>query len=185
LQKIQTTIHSDDDDAQPGGISMTKKDLLDGKRILIVDDEPDVLETLEEFLSMCDVTRATTFETAKNLLETRNFDLAILDIMGVQGYELLKVANKRKVTAVMLTAHSLTPESIIKSYKKGAAYFIPKEEMARITTFLNGILEAQEKGKSTWLNWLEMLTDAYWEKRFGPDWKNRDKAFWEDFPDHD
>ena len=164
---------------------MTNKDLLNGKKILIVDDEPDVLETLEEFLTMCHVTKATTFEAAKNLLQTRNFDLAILDIMGVEGYELLEVANKRNVTAVMLTAHALTPDSIVKSYKKGAAYFIPKEEMARITEFLNGILKAKEKGKSTWLNWLEMLTDAYWAKRFGPNWKNKDKAFWEDFPDHD
>ena len=164
---------------------MTKKDLLDGKRILIVDDEPDVLETLQEFLSMCDITKATTFEAAKNLLDTRHFDLAILDIMGVNGYKLLELANKRKITAVMLTAHALTPDSIVKSYKKGAAYFIPKEEMARITEFLTGILEAQQEGKSTWLNWLEMLTDAYREKRFGPDWKNKDKAFWEDFPDHD
>jgi len=164
---------------------MTKKDLLSGKKILIVDDEPDVLETLEEFLTMCRVTKATTFEAAKSLLETRNFDLAILDIMGVKGYKLLAVANKRNVTAVMLTAHALTPDSIVKSYKKGAAYFVPKEEMARITEFLNGILEAKEKGKSTWLNWLEMLTDAYWQKRFGPDWKNKDREFWENFPDHD
>lgn len=164
---------------------MTNKDLLNGKKILIVDDEPDVLETLEEFLTMCHVTKATTFEAAKNLLQTRDFDLAILDIMGVEGYELLEVANKRNVTAVMLTAHALTPDSIVKSYKKGAAYFIPKEEMARITEFLNGILKAKEKGKSTWLNWLEMLTDAYWAKRFGPNWKNKDKAFWENFPDHD
>ena len=28
--------------------------LLDGKRVLIVDDEPDVLATLEDLLSMCD-----------------------------------------------------------------------------------------------------------------------------------
>ena len=164
---------------------MTQKDLLGGKRILIVDDEPDVLETLEEFLTMCDVTKATTFEKAKNLLETRDFDLAILDIMGVKGYELLEVATKKNIIAVMLTAHALTPDSIVKSYKKGAAYFIPKEEMSRITEFLNAILDAKAKGKSTWLNWLEMLTDAYWVKRFGPDWKNKDKAFWENFPDHD
>lgn len=37
---------------------------LHGKRILIVDDEPDVLETLEASLSMCDVVKATTFEEA-------------------------------------------------------------------------------------------------------------------------
>ncbi len=63
---------------------MTKKDLLDGKSILIVDDEPDVLETLEEFLSMCDVTKATKFEAAKNLLETQNFDLAFWISWGLR-----------------------------------------------------------------------------------------------------
>ena len=164
---------------------MTQKDLLEGKKILIVDDERDVLETLEEFLTMCDTTKATTFEEANNLLETRDFDIAILDIMGVKGYELLEVATQKKIIAVMLTAHALSPDSIVKSYRKGAAYFIPKEEMSRITEFLNGILDAKQKGQSTWLNWLEMLTDAYWEKRFGSDWKKKDKTFWENFPDHD
>jgi DNA-binding NtrC family response regulator len=126
----------------------------------------------------CEVKMAIQFET-------RDFDLAILDIMGVKGYELLEIATKRKVIAVMLTAHALTLDSIVKSYKQGAAYFVPKEEMSRITEFLNDILDAKQKGRSTWLNWQEMLTDAYWEKRFGPDWKNRDKTFWENFPDHD
>lgn len=164
---------------------MTKQDLLDGKKILIVDDEPDVLEVLKELLTMCDVTTATTFDEGKALLKSQTYDMAILDIMGVKGYELLKVAKKRNVIAVMLTAHALTPDNIVKSFKKGAAYFIPKEEMVRITTFLNEIWEAKRKGKSTWLNWLEMLTDAYWEKRFGPDWKTKDKDFWDNFPDHD
>ena len=163
---------------------MTEENLLDGKKILIVDDEPDVLETLEELLPMCDIATATTFDEAIKLLETENFDMAILDIMGVDGYRLLDIANQQKTTAVMLTAHALTPENIVKSYKEGAAYFVPKEEMHRITTFLNDILKAKQKGKSTWLNWLEMLTDAYWEKKFGPDWKKNDKEFWEKFPDH-
>ena len=71
---------------------MNEKTLLDGKRVLIVDDEPDVLDSLEELLSMCDVSRATSFEAAKALLETKPFDLAVLDIMGVQGYKLLDLA---------------------------------------------------------------------------------------------
>lgn len=164
-----------------GGIDMTEKDLLAGKKVLIVDDEPDVLETLEELLTECGVTKATNFDEAKNLLETQDFDLAILDIMGVNGYKLLDVANKRGVTAVMLTAHAMTPDNIVKSYKKGAAYFIPKEEMGRITTFLNDILKAKEKGKSTWINWLARLSEAYWEKKFGPDWQTKDKDFWEEY----
>jgi len=43
---------------------MGKKDLLKGKRILAVDDEPDVLETLEELLPMCNLVKATTADEA-------------------------------------------------------------------------------------------------------------------------
>jgi DNA-binding response OmpR family regulator len=70
--------------------------LLDKKKVLIVDDEPDVLETLKELLSMCEVTEAATFERAKELLETQVFDIAVLDIMGVDGYRLLEIARQKK-----------------------------------------------------------------------------------------
>jgi len=43
---------------------MGKEDLLKGKRVLAVDDEPDVLETLEELLPMCDLVKATTADEA-------------------------------------------------------------------------------------------------------------------------
>ena len=46
-----------------------KDDLLKGKKILIVDDEPDVLDTLQELLDMCNVVKAGTFEEAKRQLE--------------------------------------------------------------------------------------------------------------------
>ena len=32
---------------------MSDTSLLDGKRVLVVDDEPDILEVLEELLEMC------------------------------------------------------------------------------------------------------------------------------------
>ena len=41
-----------------GGLIMLQKNLLDDKTILILDDEPDVLETLEDLLPMCDVVKA-------------------------------------------------------------------------------------------------------------------------------
>jgi DNA-binding response OmpR family regulator len=81
-----------------------KDKLLEGKRILIVDDEPDVLDSLEDLLPMCVVTKASTFDQAKALLEDQYFDMAILDIMGVEGYELLKICNEKRVIGVMLTA---------------------------------------------------------------------------------
>jgi len=155
-------------------------DLLKYKRVLIVDDEPDVLDTLEALLSMCDVVKAATFEEAKEVLETQYFDIAVLDIMGVDGYKLLEIANKREVIPVMLTAHALSPEDTVKSFKEGAASYVPKEKMSEITTYLNDILEAKEKGKSFWWRWFDRFA-SYYDNKFGPDWKEVDKDFWEKF----
>jgi DNA-binding NtrC family response regulator len=160
---------------------MADKNRLDGKRILIVDDEPDVLTTLEDLLSMCEVEKAGSVEEAKRLLETQRFDMAILDIMGVDGFKLLGMANKKKVLAVMLTAHGLSPENTIRSYKEGAAFYVPKEAMVEIATYLNDVLEAKEEGKNFWWRWLERL-GSYYDKRYGADWQDHDKEFWEKFP---
>lgn len=156
---------------------MSEKSLLDGKRILIVDDEPDVLETLEELLPMCDVAKASTFDQAKELLETQYFDMAILDIMGVDGYKLLEIANEKKVIAAMLTAHALSPDNIERSYKEGAASYVPKDEMTNITIFLNDILEAKEKGENFWWRWPDRL-GSYFDKKFGPEWRKKVKELW-------
>jgi CheY-like chemotaxis protein len=160
---------------------MSERRLLDGKKILAVDDEPDVLEVLEGLLTMCDVVKATTSNEAKKLLESGDFDIAILDIMGVDGYRLLDIANRRNITAVMLTAHAFTPDNLVRSIKEGAASYLPKEELPNIATFLNDILEAQEKGKSTWESWQERLPSSYFEKRWGAAWRDTDKDFWERF----
>jgi DNA-binding NtrC family response regulator len=160
---------------------MTAKNLLEGKRILLVDDEPDVLDTLADLLPMCDTVKASNFKAAKDYLESEYFDLAILDIMGVEGYQLLEIANQRRVMAVMLTAHALSPENIVKSFKEGAASYLPKEEMVNIASFLNDVLEAQEQGKSTWVRWCDRM-GSFFEKQFGTQWQDDEKEFWERFP---
>ncbi len=160
---------------------MSEINLLDGKKILAVDDETDILEVLEELLSMCDVVKASTFEQARDLLESQDFDIAILDIMGVDGYALLDIATKRKITAVMLTAHAFTPDNLVKSIKEGAASYLPKEELPNITTFLNDVLEAKNKGENTWGPWQERLPTSFFEKRWGAAWQDTDKDFWERF----
>ena len=160
---------------------MASEDLLNGKRVLIVDDEPDVLETLEGLLPMCHVSKASNFTEAEKLLNSQYFDIAVLDIMGVDGYKLLEIALQKKVIPVMLTAHALSVENTMKSYREGAASYIPKDEMSRISTFLNDILEAKEKGKSSWWKWIDRL-GSYYEKKFGRDWKDKDEDFWRNFP---
>ena len=156
------------------------KDLLEGKKVLIVDDETDVLIVLEELLSMCHVSSATTFQEAKELLEKDHFDIAILDIMGVNGYKLLEISKKRNVIPVMLTAHALSVEDTKRSFKEGAASYIPKDEMGNITDYLRDILEAQKKGKSFWWRWFYRL-GPYYDKKFGRGWEAEDREFWEKF----
>lgn len=154
--------------------------LLPGKQILIVDDEIDVLESLAELLIMCDVTKADTFEKAKEYLECKRFDIVVLDIMGVNGYELLEIATKENMIAVMLTAHALSPKNIVKSFKGGAASYLPKEEMDNIVDFLEEILEVKETSQHVWARWLDRW-GAYCDKKFGINWQDEDEEFWEKF----
>jgi len=155
--------------------------LVSGKKILAVDDEKDILEVLEEMLPMCDVVTAQSFETARELLETQTFDIVILDIMGVRGYELLEISKKKKIPAVMLTAHAFSPENLKKSIKEGAVAYIPKEEISHIKAFLDDVLAARDKGENPWKYWDERLPTSYFERRWGSTWQNADKDFWETF----
>ncbi|EFK09394.1 response regulator receiver domain protein [delta proteobacterium NaphS2] len=160
---------------------MSEHVLLDGKKILIVDDEEDILENLEELLEMCQVVKASSFEEAKNLLETEPFDMAILDIMGVDGFGLLKIANSKGIPAVMLTAYAFTPGNLMRSVKEGADSYLPKEEMADIAEFLDDILVAHKKGKNPWDPWQKKLPSSYFEKRWGTALRDKDENFWETF----
>jgi len=162
---------------------MEDERLLQDKKILIVDDEPDILETLEDLLAAGSTTTASSYQEARELLEKLSFDIAILDIMGVSGYDLLEIASRKEIVAVMLTAYALTPENVAKSHRKGAAYYLPKEEMVNIVSFLTDILTAKAKGEDTWGSWYRRLS-SFAERTFGPDFKKDDKDFWDKLTFH-
>jgi DNA-binding NtrC family response regulator len=155
---------------------MTQESLLEGKRILLVDDEADILEMLEEELDMCELATASSFHEANDLLESQNFDMAILDIMGVRGYKLLEIANEKEVISIMLTAHALSPENVDRSRREGAASYVPKQKIGDICAVLVDILEAEEKGVSFWGRWHDRF-DSYFDNIFGPNWNNS-AEFW-------
>jgi CheY-like chemotaxis protein len=126
---------------------------------------------------MCTVDTAKSFEEAKELLENNFYHIAVLDIMGVRGYELLEMANKKDIPALMLTAHALSKDNLKKSFEKGASYYVPKDEIDKIDVFLADILEARDKNKNVFLRWYERLS-GFCDRRFGPDWKDDDPEFW-------
>ena len=152
---------------------------LSGKKVLIVDDEPDVFETLKELLDMCIVHYAQDFNTAEKYLSENYYDAAILDIMGVDGYNLLTLARQREIPALMLTAHALSPDHLVKSIRQGAFSYIPKHEMADIPKYLDDIIQSKQKDQNLKI-WFTKLS-LFFDKKFGSDWKNQHKEFIKDF----
>ena len=157
-----------------------KKAYLDGKRILAVDDEADILETIEDILDMADVEIARDYATASEKIRTGRYDLAILDIMGVNGLTLLEEAVAEGIPTVMLTAHAINPDTLMSSIRKGAISYLPKETLAELDELLEDLLAAQATGKPPWKLLFDKL-GPYFDERFGPDWKAKDKTFWSDF----
>lgn len=153
---------------------MTSEGPLKNKVILVVDDEPDILETVEEDLDMCIVHKAADYDTALQYLLSYTYDIVILDIMGVNGFELLKSAVTRGFPTVMLTAHALSPESLKTAIKLGAVSFLPKEKISELESFLEDVVV--DDGKPVWQKLLDRLA-GYFNKRFGPDWKEKDEFF--------
>ncbi|MBM4326603.1 MAG: response regulator [Deltaproteobacteria bacterium] len=153
---------------------MTDPQILKGKRILVVDDEADVIEVARDQLEGAEVVGAETFGQGKKLIEEDRFDLAILDIMGVNGFELLKICSERQQPAAMLTARSINVESVNQALKHGAVSFLPKDELASLSAMVPEILEGLEQGKSHWGRLFQRLGPLFKEK-WGIVWEELDK----------
>jgi DNA-binding NtrC family response regulator len=145
--------------------------ILQGKTILVVDDEPDVLETVKDVLATSEVTTVGNFEDALEIINSKSFDLVILDIMGVNGFALLEACSARKLPAAMLTAHAINVESLNVAVKLGAVSFLPKEELHRLPEIVAEIFEDLAQGKTHW---------ARLFKRLGPFFKDKLGVMWED-----
>ena len=156
--------------------------ILNGKSILAVDDEPDVLEVLEEEIREacpnCTLDKASTFEEASRKLTSNTYDIAILDIMGVRGFDLLDQAVLKKLPVAMLTAHALTPGALKRSFEMGARAYIPKEQLGDIVFLLEDVLTYDSLP-----GWKRHLIryEGFFKARWGEDWKKTEEEFWKDF----
>ncbi len=159
--------------------------ILNGKKILAVDDEPDVLTVLEEEIRdacpQCLFDKATTFEAASKLIGSNPYDVVILDIMGVRGFDLLDLAVKKDMKVVMLTAHALSSDALKKSYDMKARSYLPKDKLGEVVPFLEDVFK--HDFESGWKNLFEKLhaffTDKFesdWEKKTGLNWREWGKT---------
>ena len=153
------------------------------KKALVVDDEIDVLESLEELLEddfMVDT--ASSFEEAVSCLKKATYDVAILDIMGVRGYVLLEATKKKQIPTLMLTAHAFSPDNLKKSIELGADAYVPKDKMVDIAMYVDDVLASKKsKGrKESSGKWYAKLQPLY-NEIFGDGWKDEEREVWEAF----
>ena len=156
--------------------------ILDNKLILAVDDEQDVLAVLEEEISdaapKCRFDKATTYQEAVERMMSFTYDVVILDIMGVRGFDLLDLAVSRNFPVVMLTAHALTPEALKRSFEMRARAYLPKEKLGEIVPFLEDVVKYEYL--PGWKLLFEKLK-GFFTGRWGENWQKRDEKFWKEF----
>jgi CheY-like chemotaxis protein len=158
------------------------RSILDGKSILAVDDEPDVLKILEEEIlpicPNCKLDKAAAYETAAERLGSMDYDVVILDIMGVRGFDLLDLAVKKKLRVAMLTAHALSPEALKKSIELGARAYLPKEKLGEIIPFLEDILTYEYA--PGWKRLYDKLK-VFFDRKFESDWEKKTGLNWQEW----
>jgi DNA-binding NtrC family response regulator len=153
--------------------------ILQNKRILVVDDEADVLGSLEDLLAGIDglvLDRASDYETGFHLLRSWTYDVVILDIMGVRGFDLLSMAVHRGFPTVMLTAHALSVPDLKRSIEMGARAYIPKERMIDIVAFLEDILTLEH---GSGLKRMFHRLGGFFNTRFDSRWMEDERTFWD------
>jgi DNA-binding NarL/FixJ family response regulator len=122
--------------------------------------------------------KAATYQEAVERMASWTYDLVILDIMGVRGFDLLELAVDRHFPVAMLTAHSLSPEALKRSMEMGARAYLPKEKLGEIVPFLEDVLKYEYL--PGWRRLLEKL-GGFFSARWGEQWQKSEAKFWSDF----
>ncbi|OIJ07694.1 DNA-binding response regulator [Anaerobacillus arseniciselenatis] len=124
----------------------------EGKKILVVDDEPKILKVLEQTLTKqnYEVITASDGEEALLKLEEKNPDLMVLDLMlpKLDGYEVCRLAkSKTNIPIIMLTAKGDLVDKTVGFHMGIDDYmtkpFSPSELALRIKAVMRRVAEAQ------------------------------------------
>jgi two-component system response regulator AtoC len=120
-------------------------------RILIVDDEKNIRDSLKKYLSLesIDAETAESGEAALSLLEDRSFDAAVLDLKlpGMSGQELLEQIMEKgfPVPVIMISAHGEINDAI-RALKSGARdYLVKPFDPAELVIKLGSLVENKRR----------------------------------------
>lgn len=101
------------------------------QKILILDDNPEILEIVQESLSIAGFSNLTSVQSQKEALEQfeeKSFDLVILDIMLPEGsgFEVLKGIRKTSMVPVLFLSAISDIEKQYQGFELGADDYIIK-----------------------------------------------------------
>jgi two-component system nitrogen regulation response regulator NtrX len=124
---------------------------VNGERILVVDDEPDIRRLVQEILEDegYRVETAEDATTARELMRHHRPNLVLLDIWmpGTDGISLLKewsVSGRPEVPVVMMSGHG-TVETAVEATRLGAYDFIEKPvSMAKLLVTMSRALQTEK-----------------------------------------
>jgi signal transduction histidine kinase len=120
------------------------------KKILVIDDEPDVVKMVERVLILedYDVTTSTDAEQAISKLHDTPFDLVITDIRmpGMNGLEVIQhvKAFDPTIEIIVLSGYA-TMENAVEALKEGGAFHFVMKPLNDIDSFYHVITQALEK----------------------------------------
>ncbi|MDQ1317117.1 MAG: two-component system, OmpR family, alkaline phosphatase synthesis response regulator PhoP [Candidatus Poribacteria bacterium] len=124
---------------------------MEKSKILVVDDEPDIVETVSFMLQARNFDVITASDGLEGLakVRTEHPDLILLDIMMpvMDGYEvctkLRKDKDMKNIPVIMLTARGEN-EAVIRAHKSGADDYIVKPfSLPTLVSKLNKLLDRQ------------------------------------------
>jgi DNA-binding response OmpR family regulator len=117
-------------------------------RVLLVDDEKELVTTLAERLSLRDIQTdwATNAENALNLMENNEYDIALLDVKipKMSGIELKKKMEEKnpEMKFIFLTGHGSEADFKAGSIEAGPEYYLVKPvDIGFLIKKMNEVLE--------------------------------------------
>ncbi|HID71330.1 MAG TPA: response regulator [Thermoplasmata archaeon] len=156
------------------------------QRIMIVDDDKDIVNLIDEALSAMGYQTEKTYSGKECLEKVEKFqpDMILLDIMmpGMDGWKVLEELEKKGITektkVVMLTAKTLTPDDTKRKYFGQLVHYLQKpisideltEEIANIFQEEKNIQKESKKvsqilGKEFGGSYQELLDNAARRRR--------------------
>lgn len=120
-----------------------------GAKVLVVDDEPNVLRSLAQYLTIEDFTVETAGNGVEALEKVASFgpELILLDVMmpGMDGFEVLEKIKEDpahlNTPIIMLTAKDQSSD-VLKGYQSGAtSYLVKPFNLDELVETINQVLE--------------------------------------------